>query len=121
MRGSMNASPINKPAALADLVDYQAGSVVSQALMKARTGTVTVFAFDAGEGLSEHAAPFDALLFVVEGRATVRVESEDHAMSGGDIVLLPTGIPHAVQAVERFKMLLIMIRDGESPSSDRRG
>lgn len=114
MRGSMNASRLNKPAALAGLVDYQANSVVSQTLVKARTGTVTVFAFDTGEGLSEHAAPFDALLLVVEGRATVRVGSEDHAMSGGDIVLLPAGIPHAVHAVDRFKMLLIMIRDSGS-------
>lgn len=114
----MTKSPMSQPAALADLVDYRAGSVVSQALVKVRTGTVTVFAFDAGEGLSEHAAPFDALLFVVEGRASVRVGSADHAMGGGEIVLLPAGIPHAVQAVERFKMLLIMIRDAESPSSD---
>lgn len=107
----MNTSRLDKPAALTDLIDYQARSVVSQTLVKARTGTVTVFAFDAGEGLSEHTAPFDALLFVVEGRATVRIGSEEHAMSGGDIILLPASAPHAVQAVDRFKMLLIMIRD----------
>src|SRR3989337_4096669 len=102
----MNASRMDAPAALADLVDYQVGSIVSQTLVKARTGTVTIFAFDAGEGLSEHEAPFDALLFAVEGRATVRVGSKDHAMSGGEIMRLPAGVPHAVQAVDQFKMLL---------------
>jgi len=117
----MKASRMDEPAALIDLVHYQAGSVVSQALMKAQTGTVTVFAFDAGEGLSEHEAPFDALLFVVEGCATVRVGKKDHTMSGGEIVRLPAGVPHAVQAVDRFKMLLIMIREGESRPSDRSG
>lgn len=116
----MDASLKNQPAALADLVDYQAGSVVSQTLVKARAGTVTVFAFDAGEGLSEHTAPFDALLFVVEGNARVRVGTQEHAMAGGHIVLLPAGVPHAVQAVARFKMLLIMIRDGESSAPERR-
>lgn len=106
-------SRIDEPVALADLVSYQAGSVVSQTLVKARTGTVTVFAFDVGEGLSEHRAPFDALLFMVEGRAIVRIGSTDHAMSGGQILRLPAGVPHAVEAVDRFKMLLTMIRDRE--------
>jgi quercetin dioxygenase-like cupin family protein len=114
----MNASRTDEPAALADLVDYQAGSIVSHTLVKARTGTVTVFAFDAGEGLSEHEAPFDALLFVIEGRAAIRVGSENYEMSGGEIVRLPAGVRHAVQAVDRFKMLLIMIRDGESRTSE---
>jgi quercetin dioxygenase-like cupin family protein len=113
----MSALRADEPSALAGLVDYRTGSVVSHALVKARTGTVTMFAFDAGEGLSEHEAPFDALLFVVEGRANVRVASKDHAMSGGEIVLLPANVPHAIQAVDRFKMLLIMIRDGESRST----
>ena len=112
---------MTKPATLAALVDYQTGSVVSRTLVKARAGTVTVFAFDAGEGLSEHEAPFDALLFVIEGRATVRIGGEDHAMGAGEIVRLPAGVPHAVQAPERFKMLLIMIREGESRPPERRG
>ena len=107
----MGASRMDEPAALAGLVAWQDGSVVSQTLVKAQAGTVTVFAFDAGQGLSEHAAPFDALLFVIEGRATVRIGGKDHAMSGGQIVRLPADVPHAVQAIERFKMLLIMIRD----------
>lgn len=106
-------SRIDAPVVLADLVSYQAGSVVSQTLVKVRAGTVTVFAFDVGEGLSEHQAPFDALLFVVEGRAIVRIGGVEHTMSTGQIVKLPAGVPHAVQAVDRFKMLLTMIRDGE--------
>jgi quercetin dioxygenase-like cupin family protein len=110
----MNTSRIDEPALLAELVEYQDGSVVSQTLVKERAGTVTVFAFDAGEGLSEHAAPFDALLYVVDGRANVRVAGTEHAMSAGAIIRLPAGIPHAVQAIERFKMLLVMIRDAEA-------
>ena len=114
--GPMDASRMDEPAAVADLVAYQSGAVVSQTLVKERSGTVTVFAFDAGEGLSEHEAPFDALLFLIEGRATVRVGGKDHAISGGQIVRLPARVPHAVQAVDRFKMLLIMIRDGGPPA-----
>ncbi|HEX5012367.1 MAG TPA: cupin domain-containing protein [Planctomycetota bacterium] len=117
----MSAPGADEPAVLADLVDYRAGSVVSRALAQARAGTVTIFAFDVGEGLSEHEAPFDALLFMVEGRATVRVGTREHAMSAGELVRLPARVPHAVQAVERFKMLLIMIRDSESRPSERRG
>jgi quercetin dioxygenase-like cupin family protein len=110
----MKTSHIDEPARLADLVDYQAGSVVSQTLVKERAGTVTVFAFDAGEALSEHTAPFDALLYVIEGRADIRIGGETHAMSAGAIVRLPAGVPHAVQAAEAFKMLLVMIRDAEA-------
>lgn len=102
---------MDQPAALASLVDYQDGSVVSHTLVKAKAGTVTAFAFDAGQGLSEHQAPFDALLLAVEGRATVRVGGEDHPMTGGEIVKLPANVPHGVEATDRFKMLLIMIRD----------
>jgi len=115
----MDMSRIDNPVVLAELVAYQAGSVVSQTLVKATTGTVTVFAFAAGEGLSEHEAPFDALLFLLEGSAAVRIGGEEHTMSAGQIVRLPAGVPHAVQALDQFKMLLIMIRNGESRSSDR--
>lgn len=107
----MKTPSIDHPTALAALVDYQPGSVVSRTLVKGRTGTVTVFAFDAGEGLSEHETPFDALLLVADGRAVVRIGGEEHTVATGEIVRLPAGIPHAVQAVERFKMLLIMIRE----------
>jgi quercetin dioxygenase-like cupin family protein len=106
----VSTSNLGTPAALGDLVQYQDGAVVSHALVKEKTGTVTLFAFDAGESLSEHTAPFDALLLIVDGRATVTIDGSAHAMSAGEIVRLPANVPHAVSADEAFKMLLIMIR-----------
>ena len=94
----------------ADLVAYQPGTVVSRTLVKKPTGTVTAFAFDAGEGLSEHTAPFDALVLVLDGRGEISIEGTSHAVATGQLLRLPAGRPHAVKAVERFKMLLIMIR-----------
>ena len=102
---------LDTPAALAELVEYQDGGVVSQALVKSKAGTVSLFAFDAGEALSEHTAPYDALLLIVEGRATVTVAGAAHAMEAGRIVRLPANVPHAVHADAAFKMLLVMIRE----------
>ncbi len=95
----------------ADLIEYQAGSVVSRALIKKPKGTVTAFAFDAGEGLSEHTAPFDALVFVVDGEAEITVAGETHRVQAGEMVELPAGRPHALKAIQRFKMVLVMIRE----------
>ena len=106
----MTRDSLNTPADLVDVVRYQSGAVVSQALVKEKGGTVTVFAFDAGEGLSEHTAPFDALILILDGWATVTVAGIAHSMHTGQIVRLPADIPHAVQADEPFKMLLIMMR-----------
>lgn len=92
------------------LLDYQAGAVVSRTLLKKETGTVTAFAFDVGEGLSEHTAPFDALVVLVEGDADISIAGKSHRVSAGHLLHLPAGQPHAVKAVTRFKMLLIMIR-----------
>jgi quercetin dioxygenase-like cupin family protein len=97
-------------ARLADLVSYEDGSVVSRALIKKETGTVTLFAFDAGEGLSEHTAPFDALVYAVDGEADVSIDGAAHRVGPGDIITLPAHRPHAVRAPVRFKMLLIMVR-----------
>jgi len=96
--------------ALTALVEYQPGAVVSRTLVKKETGTVTAFAFDAGEGLSEHTAPYDALVVVVEGEAEISIARTPHRVAGGHLLRLPAGQPHAVKAVTRFKMLLIMIR-----------
>ena len=104
---------IDSPASLADLVQYQDGTVVSRALVKDKAGTVTVFAFAEGEGLSEHETPYDALLSVLDGRARVVIGGTAHTLSAGEIVRLPANVPHAVQAAGRFKMLLIMIRSGK--------
>jgi quercetin dioxygenase-like cupin family protein len=94
---------------LSELVDYQAGAVVSRTLVK-KAGTVTAFAFDAGEGLSEHTAPFDALVIVIAGEAEISVAGVSHSLTAGQLLRLPAGQPHAVKARTRFKMLLIMIR-----------
>ncbi len=93
-----------------DLIDYQTGSVVSRTLIDQKEGTVTVFAFDQGEGLSEHSAPFDALVTLLEGRARISIGGRPHEMGKDDMIIMPADIPHAVEAVEAFKMLLVMIR-----------
>ena len=95
---------------LSALLDYQAGAVVSRTLVKKETGTVTAFAFDAGEGLSEHTTPFDALVVLIDGEAEISIAGQSHRVTAGQLLRLPAGRPHAVRAVTRFKMLLIMIR-----------
>ena len=95
---------------LVDLVGYQEGSVVSRTLMKKKMGTVTLFAFDTGEGLSEHTAPFDALVYLLEGDAEITISGETRRLTMGETILMPANKPHAVKAVAKFKMLLIMIR-----------
>lgn len=95
---------------LADIVEYQSGSVVSRTLIKQGTGTVTLFAFDEGEGLSEHSAPFDALVLAADGEAEITISGKAHRVREGEVILLPATKPHAVKAVTRFKMLLTMIR-----------
>ena len=97
-------------ASLSSLAAYQPGSVVSRTLVKKEKGTVTLFAFDAGQGLSEHTAPFDALVQVLEGRASVVLGGKAHAMGAGEVLLMPANVAHSLVAVERFKMLLTMIR-----------
>lgn len=95
---------------LIDMIDYQEGSVVSRTLVKKKTGTVTLFAFDESEGLSEHTAPFDALIFALDGEAEITVSGETARVKAGEMISLPAGEPHAVTAVARFKMVLTMIR-----------
>lgn len=89
---------------------YQDNSVISRVLLKNSGGTITLFAFDAGEGLSEHKAPFDAFVEVVEGDAVITVGGVRYELSKGDSIVLPANVPHAVEAVSRFKMLLVMIK-----------
>ena len=95
---------------LSGLVNYQDGSVVSRVVLKREKGNVTIFAFDEGQGLSEHISPFDALVQAVEGKAEVTVSGKPIALGPGDLVLLPADKPHAVSAITRFKMVLTMIR-----------
>jgi quercetin dioxygenase-like cupin family protein len=95
---------------IASLVSYQLGSVVSRTIISDRSGTVTLFAFDEGQGLSEHTAPFDALLHLLEGEAEVTISGRMSRLEQGEVIILPAGKPHAVSASKRFKMLLTMIR-----------
>jgi len=95
---------------LKDLVDYQEGSVVSREVISKPAGTVTVFAFDAGQGLSEHTAPFDALVQIIDGEAEIRISGNPHHLKAGEMIIMPAGEPHALKAIGRFKMLLVMIR-----------
>ena len=99
-----------RPFDAAGLVSYQPGAVVSRTRVKKPAGTVTLFAFDAGQELSEHTAPYDALVQVLDGAARITIAADAHEVAAGQILLLPANIPHALQAIERFKMLLIMIR-----------
>jgi len=95
---------------LSDLLQYQDGSIVSRVLLKNKGGTTTLFAFAEGEGLSEHTAPFDALVVALDGEAEIQIADESFTVRQGETITLPANRPHAVRATSRFKMLLIMIR-----------
>ena len=100
-------------AILASLISYQTGSVVSHTIMHHNAGTVTLFAFDERKGLSEHTAPYDALLHLLEGEAEVTIAGNRNLMQQGEAIILPAGKPHAVQALRKCKILLTMIRSKE--------
>ena len=91
-------------------VEYASGSVVSRTIVKKPTGTITLFAFDQGEGLSEHSAPFDAVVQLLDGKAEITIGGNPHMLEAGLSIILPANIPHALRAVERFKMMLTMIK-----------
>ena len=95
---------------LGELLQYQDGSIVSRVLLKNKGGSVTLFAFDQGQGLSEHTAPFEALVYGVDGEAEVEIAGQAYPVRRGETITLPANIPHAVRAATRFKMLLTMIR-----------
>jgi quercetin dioxygenase-like cupin family protein len=95
---------------LVNLVAYQEGSVVSKTLIEKKTGTVTLFAFDKGQGLSEHTAPFDALVCVLDGAAEIAISGNPVTVRQGEMLVMPANEPHALRAIEQFKMMLIMIR-----------
>jgi quercetin dioxygenase-like cupin family protein len=97
-------------AKLAESVEYQAGSIVSKQLIGKSTGSITLFAFDQGQSLSEHTAPFDAFVQVLDGQGAVTISGVDYTVKTGEMIIMPAGQPHAVKAVERFKMMLVMIR-----------
>ncbi len=96
---------------LSELVDYQEGSVVSRTLIDKETGTVTFFAFDKGEGLSEHTTPYDALVQIIDGEAVIEISGEKYNVKAGEMIIMPANDPHALQAENSFKMMLVMIKD----------
>ncbi len=104
----MNSLP--KVASLSGQMDYQEGSVVSKTLIKKETGTVTLFAFDKEQGLSEHTAPFDALVCILEGEAEITISGNQYLLKKGEMIILPVNEPHSLKAISRFKMMLTMIR-----------
>ena len=114
----MQNEPSSKPKGLAaasvanvtELINYQEGAVVSREIVKKPQGNVTLFAFDEGQGLTEHTSPFDALVQVLEGVAEITIAGQLHRVQGGELILMPAHQPHALMAVERYKMILTMIR-----------
>ena len=95
---------------LIELLDYQQGAVVSRTIIDKKIGTVTLFAFDKGQGLSEHTAPFDALVHLLDGKAEITILGKTYHLKSGDIIIMPADKPHALKAKQRFKMVLVMIR-----------
>jgi quercetin dioxygenase-like cupin family protein len=95
---------------LKDIAAYQERSVVSREIIRKPTGTMTVFAFDKGEGLSEHTAPFDAAVYLLEGEAEIRIDGKPYSVKEGEMIIMPANKPHALKAITRYKMLLVMIK-----------
>lgn len=109
-RGKAPSDVISQVFRMADMVDYQSGSVVSRTLIDRPSGTVTLFSFADGQGLSEHTAPFDAMVQVLDGEATVTISGKAHELAAGDMIIMPAGEPHALKAKVGFKMVLVMIK-----------
>lgn len=110
VQGVKQSSIDGRPVQVSDLVDYQDGAVVSREVLRKTTGTVTVFAFDEGQGLSEHTAPFDALAHILEGELEIAISGVPMSLKAGEIVIMPAGEPHSLKAIAKSKMLLTMIK-----------
>ncbi len=101
---------IAKALTLVNMVDYQQGSVVSRTLIDEKSGTISLFAFDKGQGLSEHAAPFDAFVYILEGEAEITISGNPNLLQKGQIIIMPANKPHSLKAIKMFKMMLVMIK-----------
>jgi len=106
----MSTAPTSQVLALAEMVNYQDAAVVSRQITKAEAGNVTLFAFDQDQGLTEHTAPFNALVHILEGEAQVSISGNPFDLKAGDAIIMPANEPHALKATQKFKMLLTMIR-----------
>ena len=100
---------------MTNLIDYHEGAVVSRTIVDKKSGTVTLFAFDEGQGLSEHSTPYDALVQVIDGRVEIKIDGSPHEVGMGEMIILPAEHPHALRAIGRFKMLLTMVRQEPEP------
>jgi quercetin dioxygenase-like cupin family protein len=103
-------SCVGKPVVLADMIDYADGSIVSKTLIDKTVGTITLFAFDRGQKLSEHTAPYDAVVQIIDGSADITIGGKLETVCAGQLIVMPANIPHAVAAKEQFKMMLVMIQ-----------
>ncbi|OGF24294.1 cupin [Candidatus Falkowbacteria bacterium RIFCSPLOWO2_12_FULL_45_13] len=103
-------SNMSKKENLLESINYQKGTIVSRTIINQPLGTVTLFAFDQGQGLSEHTAPYDALVYLFDGRADIRISGQTKKLASGDMIIMPADQPHSLKAIARFKMLLIMIK-----------
>ena len=101
---------VSKGQSLADLVEYSEDSIVSKTILDKSAGTITLFAFDKGQKLSEHTAPFDAVVSIVDGKADVKIDGHSHVLEAGENIIMPANIPHSLHALEKFKMVLTMIK-----------
>lgn len=107
---NQNESSIGQALTINDLTAYQPGSVVSRTLIDKKIGTLTLFAFDQGQGLSEHTAPYDAFVQVLDGSATITIGGKEQQVDAGQMIIMPANVPHSLRAEQPFKMLLVMIR-----------
>jgi quercetin dioxygenase-like cupin family protein len=110
MNMAKNAKLVAQAASLNSLINYQEGSVVSRTIIDKKAGTITLFAFDKGEGLSEHTTPYDALVYIFDGEAEVTISNKPISLKKGGLTIMPANEPHALSAVARFKILLVMIK-----------
>jgi quercetin dioxygenase-like cupin family protein len=107
---NLSENNLNKAISLSNLANYQDGTVVSRTLIDKATGTVTLFAFAQGQGLSEHTAPFDAFVYIIDGEAEITIEGKPQTVKAGETITMPANKPHALKANKPFKMMLVMIR-----------
>lgn len=106
-----NLINIGEKFAVSEAVPYSTQAVVSKTIIKKDTGTITLFAFDEGEGLSQHTAPFDAMVQVLDGQVEIKIGVQPHILKAGEAIIMPANIPHALKAIERFKMMLVMVKE----------
>jgi quercetin dioxygenase-like cupin family protein len=114
MSSENNKDLISKVLKLSELIDYQSGSVVSRTIIDHPEGTITIFAFDKGQGLSEHSTPYDAMVYLLDGEAEITISGKPNRVKKGEMLIMPANKPHALTAIEPYKMILVMIRSKKS-------